>query len=56
MLNVSSLNNEAIQNILNQALEIANGKEFKAKEFPFQIFFLKIVQGQKSVLKSQKEN
>ena len=41
MLNVSSLNNEAIQNILNQALEIANGKEFKAKEsiFVSNLFF-----------------
>ena len=48
MLNVSSLNNEAIQNILNQALEIANGKEFKAKESIFvSNLFLKIAQGQK---------
>ena len=41
MLNVSSLNNEEIQNILNQALEIANGKEFKAKEsiFVSNLFF-----------------
>ena len=41
MLNVSSLNNEAIQNILNQALEIANGKEFKTKEsiFVSNLFF-----------------
>ena len=41
MLNVSSLNKEEIQNILNQALEIANGKEFKAKEsiFVSNLFF-----------------
>ena len=41
MLNVSSLSNEEIQNILNQALEIANGKEFKAKEsiFVSNLFF-----------------
>ena len=35
MLNVSSLSNEEILNILSQALEIANGKEFKTKESIF---------------------
>ena len=41
MLNVSSLSNEEILNILSQALEIANGKEFKAKEsiFVSNLFF-----------------
>ena len=41
MLNVSSLSNEEILNILSQALEIANGKEFKTKEsiFVSNLFF-----------------